>query len=341
VRTIGDDERRARLALRNGLAPHARAADPAALAGALGGVHATDPATVFLAARGRLARPSVQASSTRALVPGERKRFVGLLESADIADDGARGDRPKLAQDVPALREKIHVAPEKHYAAVQGVSTKVLFLLAAEGRVVRGRPLGSWTSALYRWAPIDSWLPADRRDEHEGRGGAARAPLAVSLRPGAVDRPEVVDGLDDGPRQARARAARDRRGRAGGRRAGARPRRGRGADRRARAAVRRAAAGARSCADGLAETPVVPRRAPRAVLRSQRQHRPDRLVRRPHRRRLGAAQGRWRGRRAPAGGHRRAGRAGGRRRGRAPARVDRRRAYDAALQDAAGRELSA
>jgi winged helix DNA-binding protein len=211
VRKIGDDERRARLALRHGLVPPARAADPATLAGALGGLHATDPATVFLAARARLARPSVrgieralyeertlvrilgmrrtmfvvpadlvavvQASSTRALVPGERKRFAALLESAGIAADGARWLRAtqdaveaalrargeataqELAQDVPALRAKIHVAPEKPYAAVQGVSTKVLFLLAAEGRIVRGRPLGSWTSTLYRWAPMDSWLP--------------------------------------------------------------------------------------------------------------------------------------------------------------------------------------
>ena len=211
VRTIGDDERRARLALRHGLAPEARAADAATLAGALAGLHATDPATVFLAARARLAQPSVQgieralyeeralvrilgmrrtmfvvpadlvavvqASSTRALVPGERKRFAALLESAGLTDDGprwmratedaveaalrARGEATaqELAQDVPALREKIHVAPEKAYAAVQGVSTKVLFLLAADGRIVRGRPLGSWTSTLNRWAPMDRWLP--------------------------------------------------------------------------------------------------------------------------------------------------------------------------------------
>jgi Winged helix DNA-binding domain len=41
---------------------------------------------------------------------------------------------------------------------VQGVATKVLFLLAADGRMVRGRPLGSWTSTLYRWAPMDGWM---------------------------------------------------------------------------------------------------------------------------------------------------------------------------------------
>lgn len=211
MRTITDDERRARLALRHGLAPQARFADPVTLAGALGGLHATDPATVFLAARARLAQPSVagiesalyedrrllrilgmrrtmfvvpadlvpvvQASSTRALVPGERKRFAAMLQDGGVAADGARWMREtedaveaalrargeataqELGQDVPALRAKIHVAPGKPYGALQGVTTRVLFLLAAEGRIVRGRPLGSWTSSLYRWAPMDGWLP--------------------------------------------------------------------------------------------------------------------------------------------------------------------------------------
>ena len=35
-----------------------------------------------------------------------------------------------------------------------------MFLLAAEGRIVRGRPGGTWTSSLYRWAPSATWLPA-------------------------------------------------------------------------------------------------------------------------------------------------------------------------------------
>jgi hypothetical protein len=38
-------------------------------------------------------------------------------------------------------------------------STRVLFLLAADGLIVRGRPRGSWVSTQYRWAPAASWLP--------------------------------------------------------------------------------------------------------------------------------------------------------------------------------------
>ena len=211
VRRIGDDERRARLALRHGLAPPHRFAAVEDVADAIVALHATDPASVVLSARARLAEPAlaaieaalyerrtvvrllgmrrtmfvvpaalagvVQASSTRALVPGERKRFVALLQESGVTDDGAgwlreteaatyaalvaRGEATasELGRDVPALRAKTAVAMDKPYGAIQGVSTKVLFLLAAEGRIVRGRPLGSWTSSLYRWAPVTTWLP--------------------------------------------------------------------------------------------------------------------------------------------------------------------------------------
>jgi hypothetical protein len=210
VRTISDDERRARLAVRHRLAPGHRGEDVATVAGEIAGLHATDPATVFLAARARTEDTSVaaiehalyeqrsllrilgmrrtmfvvpvelaavvQASSTRALVSAQRKLLISHLEGGGVTDDGerwlttaqrdtlraleARGEAKaaELSQDVPALREKIVVAAGKPYAASQGVGPRVLFLLAAEGRIVRGRPLGTWTSTLYRWAPMVRWL---------------------------------------------------------------------------------------------------------------------------------------------------------------------------------------
>jgi hypothetical protein len=39
------------------------------------------------------------------------------------------------------------------------VVTRILLLLAAEGRIVRGRPRGSWVSGQYRWSVVDDWLP--------------------------------------------------------------------------------------------------------------------------------------------------------------------------------------
>jgi hypothetical protein len=212
MRTIDDAQRRARLALRHHLAPEHRVADVAQVAGDVAGLHATDPASVFLAARARLREPSiaaieqalyderslvrilgmrrtmfvvpvdlaavVQASSTRGLVPVQRRLLIRQLAEGGVSDDGerwlraaqedtlaallARGEAKatELSQDVPALREKMTMADGKAYATSAGVGPRVLFLLAAEGQIVRGRPLGSWTSTLYRWAPMRSWVPA-------------------------------------------------------------------------------------------------------------------------------------------------------------------------------------
>lgn len=210
MRRIGVDERRARLARRHHLARSARADGVAELAGDLVGLHATDPASVMLAARSRLrrARPAtveralyeersvvrmlgmrrtmfvvpreligvIQAAATAALLPGERRRFVAMLEAAGVAADGeawlaaaeaetlaalaARGEATasELGQEIPALGRQIVVAAGTKHEARQGVASRVLFLLAAQGLIVRTRPLGSWTSSLNRWAPLESWL---------------------------------------------------------------------------------------------------------------------------------------------------------------------------------------
>jgi hypothetical protein len=212
MRTIDDAQRRARLAVRHRLDPSQRGEDVALVAGEICGLHATDPATVFLAARARLRAPGVtaieralyedrslvrmlgmrrtmfvvpvelarvvQASSTRAIVPVQRKLLIKHLETSGVTADGegwlratmdetlraleARGEAKaaELSQDVPALRSKLALARGKPYAGTPAVGPRVLFLLAAEGRIVRGRPLGTWTSTLYRWSPMASWLPA-------------------------------------------------------------------------------------------------------------------------------------------------------------------------------------
>jgi hypothetical protein len=174
------------------------------------GLHATDPASMMLAARSRMHDPEVeeleralylersvvrmlgmrrtvfvepvdlvpvvQAGCASALVPGERRKVVKMLEGAGVAKDGAawlrraergalealrqRGEATaaELSEDVAALRKRITLAQGKKYEGTQSVGSRVLFLLAADGRILRGRPLGSWTSTLYRWAPTEAWL---------------------------------------------------------------------------------------------------------------------------------------------------------------------------------------
>ena len=58
----------------------------------------------------------------------------------------------ELAREEPRLREQFAYAPGRSYEGVHTVSTRLLRLLGVEGKVVRGRPLGSWTSSQFRWA---------------------------------------------------------------------------------------------------------------------------------------------------------------------------------------------
>ena len=117
---------------------------------------------------------------TKALAPGERKRLVRMLEEQGIAPEGkadrwldrvaaetlsaltARGEATArdVTKDVPELAAKLLFGEGKTWAGSMGVSTRVLFLLASAGLIVRGRPLGGWMSGQYRWASTESWLGA-------------------------------------------------------------------------------------------------------------------------------------------------------------------------------------
>jgi hypothetical protein len=241
VRTISVEERRARLARRHFLAPGSQAADPVELAGGMAGLHATDPATVFLAARARLGGSAVdeieralyeertllrmigmrrtmfvfplelaavvQAACTESIVAAQRRRYAKLIEEGGIAKDGqawldeaaratfealeTRGEAyaAELSADVPMLRQKLHYGAGKKWAGSTSMTTWVLFLLAAQGRIVRGRPRGAWTSSQWRWVPAASWLPAQlpRLDPEAARSELAAHWLKAYGPAGLVD----------------------------------------------------------------------------------------------------------------------------------------------------------
>ena len=134
-------------------------------------------------------------SSTVALIGPERKRLAGMLESSGIAKDGARwietvskktvgalrrrGEAVavELSKEVPELNEKITFY--KADGSVQntvGMTTRILFLLATEGKVIRVRPKGTWVSGMYRWAPMDEWLggPIPEVSKPEAQVGVLR-----------------------------------------------------------------------------------------------------------------------------------------------------------------------
>lgn len=124
------------------------------------------------------AAPVVQAACSDAVAANERRKLLGWLADAAIAPDvegwlaGAeqaalvalaeRGaaTAAQLATADPRLAAQIVLAAGTSSEARFNVASRVLLVLAAQGKVVRGRPNGSWTSHQYRWTPLTAWCPA-------------------------------------------------------------------------------------------------------------------------------------------------------------------------------------
>jgi hypothetical protein len=131
--------------------------------------------TVFLATLDNAAL--IQAACARAVAARERRKLLGYLADSELPGDvadwlaeveqaalgalAARGEATaaELAGDDARLRTQIVLSRGKAYEGRQNVASRVLFLLAAQGQVVRGRPRGSWASHQYRWSPMELWCP--------------------------------------------------------------------------------------------------------------------------------------------------------------------------------------
>jgi Winged helix DNA-binding domain len=97
---------------------------------------------------------------TEAAVPNPR-RWLSEVKAGTLAALEKRGEAAttELTRDVPMLGQKIVVAAGTRHEAEISMSSRVMFLLAAEGLIVRGRPRGTWVSTQYVWAPAATWLP--------------------------------------------------------------------------------------------------------------------------------------------------------------------------------------
>ena len=117
----------------------------------------------------------VQAACTDAIAERERRRLEKVLASSGISEGsawiearardvldvlGREGEAAgaELTQAVPALSTPLNYGEGRWGGELPAVS-RVLFQLAAERRIIRGRPRGSWASSQYRWAPFATWLP--------------------------------------------------------------------------------------------------------------------------------------------------------------------------------------
>ncbi len=118
----------------------------------------------------------MEAACTKAFVAAERRRLVSMLAEAGVTDDveawieqvraetiaalRANGPLPasRLTKLVPDLAIQLPIAVGKRYEGTVGVSTRMLFLLSTQGDIARARPLGTWLSSQYRWAPMEDWV---------------------------------------------------------------------------------------------------------------------------------------------------------------------------------------
>ncbi|MFE4633138.1 winged helix DNA-binding domain-containing protein [Streptomyces sp. NPDC056773] len=121
--------------------------------------------------------PVVEASTARTVAARERAALTKIL-AGQLGHDAAwldaverdlltaladlgEADAVQIAEAIPRLKEQIIISPGETRVRI---NNKVLTVLAAEGRIRRGRPQGTWASAKFRWtlAEPHPHLPADQ-----------------------------------------------------------------------------------------------------------------------------------------------------------------------------------
>lgn len=240
MRTISVQQRRQTLVRCHCLGGDAESPEDATRA--VVGLHATDPASVYLSVLARSAGstlaevseamygrrslvrwmamrrtlfllrrddvPLVQAAISTPLAATLRKRLASQLErngsEPTINGDVGRWltrleDRvecaletrgtatgAQLSADKSALRTAI--PPRAASERPTTVTSSLLTLMSAQGRIVRSTPTGAWTSRHHRWEPIGRWWPhgLPQLDEADSQRDLARRWLE-RFGPGTAD----------------------------------------------------------------------------------------------------------------------------------------------------------
>jgi len=121
-----------------------------------------------------------------------RSLEYGVLRALAARGGGASG--AQLAADEPRLRTQLSYAPGKSYGGTANITSRVLVLVAAEGRMIRGHRRGGWSSGQFEWFLPEAWL--DRGD------GTAPAPGDAEPATEGVPDPAGGAGLDPGAARA-------------------------------------------------------------------------------------------------------------------------------------------
>ncbi|MCL2552571.1 MAG: winged helix DNA-binding domain-containing protein [Actinomycetia bacterium] len=136
--------------------------------------------------------PDVYAAAGRPIAANERRKLLvhlaegggwdeKWLAAAEEAVEAALAERgelsgAELSKLVPQLREQVVVARGKPYEATQNVASRIIRTMAAENRIERRRPVGTWTSSQFRWAPA---RPLEERPAEDARAAVVRAWLGA------------------------------------------------------------------------------------------------------------------------------------------------------------------
>lgn len=120
--------------------------------------------------------PLIQAACTDEIALRLRRNLAGTLQKAAVAPDAAgwlkevcdatvealtrlgSATGAELAKAEPRLGQEISYAEDKSYGGTARISSQTLMLLSAEGRIMRGRPRGGWTSSQFYWHLPGVWL---------------------------------------------------------------------------------------------------------------------------------------------------------------------------------------
>ena len=136
-------------------------------------------------------RPSLADRRPRGVAPRRRGGVVAALAAR------GDGDGAQLSEDEPRLRTAVLPTTEKAYDVRRNVTTWVLTLMGAEGRIVRGRPRGGWLSRQHVWEPVEPVVarrhPGGARCQGRPGGGVPRP-----VRAGHRDRRRLVDRMGEG-----------------------------------------------------------------------------------------------------------------------------------------------
>ena len=129
---------------------------------------------------------AAHAGFTRKIAAAERRRtgtLFGLDDdgiddaiervSTAVREHGGPISTRAVGEVLPDLAEPVPINQGTSYSGRMAVHTRALLVAAFEGRIARGRPLGSWIASQYDWWPVESWVGRRLDDETDELAGAA------------------------------------------------------------------------------------------------------------------------------------------------------------------------